>query len=124
MKDELKEFGLKVRYSDNPDAKPIDFEIYDEEDNVAWCWGSNPDDVEVECNHPTVEFMEDEPTGYCPICGATCDCHYEIDEGNVEDYYWSGRRLVPDHWVQTKEVGGIIGKYLKELREKYDAKTI
>ena len=120
MKDKLKEYGLKIRWSDNPDASPIDFSIEDGQDNVCWVWGDTPEDVEVECNHPgqCVAYSDDEPTGYCELCGATCDCHYEIDEGNVEDYYWSGRRLVPTAWTMPKQPGGVIGKYLKELKEK------
>ena len=120
MKDSLAEYDLKVRYNDDPDAEPIDFIIYDDEDNVAWCWGSEPwKDVQVECTHPVVEYDEDEPVGYCHICGASCNYHYEADEGNVEDYHWSGRQKVPHDWVQPKEIGGIIGKYLKELQERW-----
>lgn len=120
MKDALAEYDLRVRNSDAPDAKAIDFEIYDENDNIAFVWGNTPDDVEVECNHPDqcVSYSDDEPTGYCELCGATCDCHYEADVGNVEEFYWSGRRLVPTAWTMPKQPGGVIGKYLKELKEK------
>lgn len=121
MKDALAEYDLKVRYNDDPDGEPIDFIIYDDEDNVAWVWGSEPfNDVQVECNHPAYELEDEEPTAHCPICGATCDCHYEKDEGSVEDYHWSGRQLVPDNnWVMPKTIGGIVGKYLKELQERW-----
>ena len=122
MQEQLKEYDLKILYSDDEDREPIDFTIADDEDNVAWVWGSEPfKDVEVECTHPAqcVVFDDDEPTGYCELCGATCDAHYEMDSGNVEDYYWSGRRLVPTEWCTPKEVGGIIGKHLKELQENW-----
>lgn len=118
MREELEEYDLKVRYNDNPDAEPIDFEIYDDEDNVAWVWGSHPtEDIQVECNHPEqcVVFDDDEPTGYCELCGAKCECHYENDSGNIEDHYWNGRKLVPHEWEEPIEPGGIIGKYLKEM---------
>ena len=119
MQEQLKEYDLKVLYSDDEDHKPIDFTIADDEDNVAWVWGDSSEDVEVECTHPAqcVAFDDDEPTGYCELCGATCDARYEVDSGNVEDYYWSGRRLVPTEWKAPDSPGGVIGKYLKELRQ-------
>ena len=122
MENELKEYGLKVRHSEDSDREPIDFSIEDGEDNIAWVWGSDPwNDVQIECNHPRecVIFDDDEPVGECAICGATCDCHYEADEGNVEDYSWSGRTLVPHEWYPPKKIGGIVGKYLKELQERW-----
>lgn len=122
MEEELKEYGFNVRWSDDPDREPIDFSIEDGEDNIAWVWGSNPfSDVQIECNHPSecVIFDDDEPVGECAICGATCDCHYEADEGNVEDYYWSGRTLVPHEWYPPKKIGGIVGKYLEQLRKEF-----
>ena len=36
MEKELKEYGLTIRESDNPERQLIDFTIEDEEDNVAW----------------------------------------------------------------------------------------
>lgn len=122
MKDALAEYNLKVRYNDAPDAEPIDWIIYDDEDNVAFVWGSEPwKDVQVECNHPDqcIEYDDDEPVGICALCGATCDCHYEVDDGSVEDYAWSGRRLVPTSWAMSKEPGGIIGDYLKDLQKRW-----
>lgn len=120
MEDKLEEYDLKVRYSDNPDAEPIDFEVYDEEDNVAWVWGSTPEDVEVECTHPEqcIEYDDDEPTGICRLCGAKCGGHYEADYGNVENHYWRGRKVVADEWEDPKTPSGIIGEYLKELKER------
>lgn len=119
MKDELREFDLKVRHSDAPDAEPIDLIIYDDDDNVAWVWGVDPSDVQVECTHPDqcVEYDDDEPVGQCALCGASCSAHYEMDAGNVEDYSWSGRRLVPTEWEMPDEPGGIIDDYLKELKQ-------
>lgn len=122
MKDALAEYDLKVRYNEDPDSEPIDIIVYDDEDNVAFVWGSEPwKDVQVECNHPDqcIEYDDDEPVGRCALCGATCDCHYEADNGNVEDYAWSGRRLVPTSWTTLKEPGGIIGDYLKDLQKRW-----
>lgn len=120
MEKELESYDLYFRENDAKDRENIDFIIEDKYDNVAFVWGDTPDDVEVECNHPgqCVSYSDDEPTGYCELCGATCDCHYEADAGNVEDFYWSGRRLVPTEWTMPKQPGGVIGKYLKELKEK------
>lgn len=117
MKDELKAYDLKIRNSDAPDAQLIDFEIYDDEDNVAWVWGDSPDEVEVECTHPAqcVSFDDDEPCGWCELCGATCNAQYLPDVGDVEGYAWSGRCLSAVGWETPDEPGGVIGKYLKEL---------
>lgn len=122
MKDALAEYDLKVRYNEAPDAEPIDWIIYDDEDNVAFAWGSEPwKDVQVECNHPDqcIEYDDDEPVGRCALCGATCETHYEADEGNVEDYAWSGRRQVPTSWTMPNTPGGIIGDYLKDLQKRW-----
>ena len=122
MKDALAEYDLKVRYNEAPDSEPIDIIVYDDEDNVAFAWGSEPwNDVQVECNHPDqcIEYDDDEPVGRCALCGATCETHYEADEGNVEDYAWSGRRQVPTSWTMPKEPGGIIGDYLKDLQKRW-----
>ena len=117
MEEELKKYGLKIRWSDNPDASPIDFSIEDDQDNVCWVWGNSIDDIEVECDHPVVEYDDDETVGECPVCGATCSAHYETDAGNVEDYYWSGRVLTPHEWFPRKTPGGIIGDILKEISD-------
>lgn len=122
MKDALAEYDLKVRYNDSPDSEPIDDIIYDDEDNVAFIWGSEPwRDVQVECNHPDqcIEFDDDEPVGRCALCGATCETHCEVDDGNVEDYYWSGHRQVPTSWAMPDKPGGIIGDYLKDLQKRW-----
>lgn len=120
MEDKLKEYGLKLHENDSPDRYEVDFTIEDDDDNVAWVWGDSPEDVEVECTHPAqcVSFDDDEPCGWCELCGATCDAHYEADNGNVEDYAWSGRELVPTEWVMPKKPGGVIGKYLKKLAKE------
>ena len=120
MEKELKDLGLTILYNEAEDRKPIDFSIADEEDNVCWVWGEKGD-IEVECSHPScaVEYDDDDPVGECAICGATCDCHYEADNGNVEEYAWSGRKLVPHEWYFPKKIGGIVGDYLKELQEKW-----
>lgn len=123
MEKELKDYGLHVEWSEAEDREPIDFEIRDD-NGVLWAtvWGSEPwKDVQIDCDHPAecVEYDDDEPVGHCALCGAECDCHYELDEGNVEDYYWSGRRLVPHEWHMIEKIGGIVGRYLKGLQEKW-----
>lgn len=126
MEEELKKYGLKIHWneSDDPDREPIDFNIEDDMDNVAWVWGSHPtDDIQIECNHPTdhgcVEFGDEDTQGECVLCGATCDWHYEEDDGNVEDYCWKGKTPCIDEWYNPKKIGGIVGKYLKELQERW-----
>ena len=118
MEKELKQYGLHFRESDSPDRDNIDFVIEDENDNVCWVWGDNPRDIEWECTHPIVDFDDNEPVGECLLCGCSCDCHYEADNGNVEDYAWSGRKLVPHEWYPRREIGGIVGDYIKQLREE------
>lgn len=118
MENKLKEYGLNIRESDSIDRDNIDFSIEDKEDNVAWAWGDTFDDVEWECNHAYVDYDENELVGECVLCGATCDCHREADTGNVEDYYWSGQRLVPHEWYAPTKVGGLISEYIEELKEK------
>ena len=119
MEEELNSYGLYLRENDAKDRENIDFVIEDKYDNVAFVWGDSPNNVEWECNHPVVEFNDDEPTGECMLCGAKCDCHYEPDVGNVEDYAWSGRELVPTEWTIPKKPGGIIGDYLKDLQKRW-----
>lgn len=122
MWEKLKEYDLMLCLNESPDSKPIDIVAYDDEDDVvASMYGDSPtDSIQVECTHPSqcVEFDDDEPVGWCALCGASCDCHYELDEGNVEDYFWSGRRLVPTEWTTPKKPGGIFGEYLKELQAR------
>lgn len=118
MEKELKDYGLYFKENDDPNRDNIDFAIGDKEDNVCWVWGETPDNVDWECNHPIVEFDDDEPVGECLLCGSHCDCHYEADIGNVEDYAWSGRRLVPHEWYTRTQIGGLVGKYLEELKGK------
>lgn len=119
MEEELNSYGLYLRENDAKDRENIDFVIEDKYDNVAFVWGDSPNNVEWECNHPVVEYDDDEPVGECMLCGAKCDCHYEADEGNVEDYAWSGRELVPTEWTIPKKPGGIIGDYLKDLQKRW-----
>ena len=124
MEEELKKYGLQIEWniSDDPDKEPIDFSIEDKHDNIAWVWGSEPfNDVQCECNHPyeCTEFGDEDKQGECLLCGATCDWHYEDDSGNVEDYHWEGQTPCIDEWYKPKKIGGIIGKYLKELQARW-----
>ena len=114
MENKLKDFGLELRESDNPDRQLIDFDICDEQDNVAWIWGDSLDDVEVECTHPyqCIEWGDEDEQGECKLCGATCDWHYEEDsEGN--------RVREPQEWYSPRYTEGLIDEYIKELRGKW-----
>lgn len=102
---ELEELELSIRESDAPDRKPVDFTIEDDVDNVAWVWG-DADSYEVECNHPHIEWEDDETQGYCPLCGKYCDWHRE-----VADEYGHLER-VPHQWYEGD--GGAIKKIVKE----------
>lgn len=113
MEEKLEEYGLNIRWSDNPNRELIDFSIEDARDNIAWVWGKTFDDVEVECNHPyeCIDFGDGEEMGECLLCGATCDYYYEEDdEGN--------HIPEPSDWYRPRSVEGFIGEYLKELKEK------
>lgn len=114
MEKELKEYGLTLRESDSPDREVIDFEICDGDDNVAWVWGGTPDDVEVECDHPyeCIEWGDDDERGVCPLCGATCDWHYEEEDGHeVRE---------PHNWHAPGKPSGLIGEYIEQLRKLVD----
>lgn len=114
MKDELKEYGLHVEHSQESEKEAIDFEIRDDHDELyVTVWGNHPiDDVQIDCNHDIVEYDDDETVGECVLCGATCDWHKEDNgEGHQE--------RVPHEWYHPKKIGGIVGKYLKELQERW-----
>lgn len=114
MLDELKAYGLTLRESDSPDRDLVDFVIEDGGDSVASVWGNKPDDVDFECNHPyqCIEFGDDrEEQGECLLCGSWCDWHGVPNE-NGHAY------PEPHEWYPRRTVGGIIGKYLTELKEK------
>ena len=116
MEEELKELGLNMCWSDDPNRDPIDFTIDDGYDNVCWVWGKTPEDVEIECNHPAVDYNYDKEhhQGRCEICGAWCDVRtrtnyddgYRIDEPYAEEWY------VPNR------IGGIVGEYINGLRKE------
>ena len=116
----LKEFGLNIRESDNPERLPIDFAIEDEDDNIAWVWGHNLDDVQVECNHALVAYGNEDKQGECVICGDHCDWHYEHDDCSIEDQHWVSKECVPHQWYKAEKPGGFIGEYLKRLEVKND----
>lgn len=118
MEDELKTYGLHVEYSQGDAYKdePISFEIRDKQgDLYATVWGSEPwHDVQIDCEHPAIEFDDDETQGECAICGATCTWHeVEIADG---DGYTSFDRI-PDDWTTPEKIGGIVGRHLKKLQE-------
>lgn len=112
MLNELNDYDLTLRESDSPDREPVDFAIEDGDDNVAYVWGVKPDDVDWECNHPyqCIEFGDDrDEQGECLLCGSWCDFHYSPDD--------EGHGVPEPHeWYPRKTVGGLIGKYLEELK--------
>lgn len=116
MEEALKEYDLHIVQSNKKDRMPIDFEIRDSYDTFCTeVWGKTPDDVEITCEHPAVEFDDDETVGECPICGATCDWHYE---SSADDGYVIQER-VPHDWHIPEKIGGIVGKYLQELEKEW-----
>lgn len=135
VEQEIKDMGLLVRESDNPDREKIDFSIEDGNDNIAWVWGNgevvcvdNKEydlDYEVECDHAVIEYDDDETVGQCLVCGKYCDWHYEsewLDGGHDEDGNCIGQtieRRVPHEWHNGD--GGIIKKYIEEkyIEEDY-----
>lgn len=121
VSEQLKEYGLAVRESDSPERDIVDFSIEDGEDDVATIWGNNVDDVDWECNHPyeCIDFGNDiEEQGECLLCGSYCDWHRVPDE-NTPGY------PEPHEWYPRRDVGGLIGEYLEELKgkEQYDYST-
>lgn len=117
MEEALADYDLHIEQSTAEDREPIDFEIKDN-DGKTWAavWGSWPiEDVEVECEHPATEFDDDEHVGECPICGAWATWHWEEYS---DDGYLCKERVV-DSYEPQKKIGGIVGKYLKELQERW-----
>lgn len=112
MEKELEEYDLRIVESEKEDRCPVDFEIRDNYNTFcAEVWGEDAEDMQIVCEHPTVEFDDDETVGECPVCGATCTWHWDI---SADDGYVVKDRVV-DSWEQPKEIGGIVGKYLKDL---------
>ena len=114
MEQKFKDLGLFVVWSDAKDRQPIDFSIADEDDNIAWVWGANPNDVDWECNHPYefIEFGDDrEEQGECLLCGSYCDWHGVADENGYTT-------PEPHEWYPRRDVGGLIGEYLEELKNE------
>lgn len=126
MEDKLKEYGLHLRELDSPERLPIDFYIEDDEDNICWVWGADAGSVDIECNHPTecIEYGDDDEQGECKLCGAKCDWHWVhdvVDDGYDADgeyYAKEGEVREITDWYYPKKVGGIVGRYLKQLQEK------
>lgn len=106
--DKLKDMGYTLYESEAPDRQLVDFDVSDGEDNVAWVWGDRLDDVDWECSHPEVEYVDDETQGECVLCGSWCDFRYEEDD--------QGNKVPEPHeWYPRRSPGGLIGEYLKEL---------
>lgn len=110
---ELMVYGLKLVESDDLNRQKIDFVLQDEEDNIFWCWGEQPNDVDWECNHPyqCIDFGDSNEKCECLLCGSFGDYHYDKDE--------EGHDVPEPHeWYPRRDVGGLIGEYLKELERK------
>lgn len=113
INEDLKEYDLHMESHKSTPVLLIDFEIKnDKGETYAEVWGSNPfDDCEVSCYHDISEFDDDETVGECPLCGTTCNWIWVHDE--------DGKHREPYQWTKSEEIGGIIGKYLKELRKTW-----
>lgn len=132
---ELEKFDLTLsrreyrgNSSDPDDYEPIDFTIQDKSDDLVWVWGSHPtDDVAIECWHPDecIEWGDDDERGVCQLCGAECDWHYEddvVDEGHDEEGDYTAKAMqirVPDCWILPLRIGGLVGKYLRQMARKW-----
>ena len=116
MEDRLKEYDLHVEWSEAEDKEAIDFEIRDNHDELyATVWGSEPfNDVQIDCEH-IAEYDDDETVGECPICGALCYWHWQE---SADDGYTIKER-VPHNWIRPNKIGGIVGRHLKELQERW-----
>ena len=118
MEDRLKEYDMRIEHSEAEDREPIDFEIRDDKTDelIATVWGSEPfNDVQIDCNHDIYAIDDDDLQGECLICGASCDWHYQT---SADDGYVIKERI-PHEWYFPKKIGGLVGEYLKELKEKW-----
>jgi hypothetical protein len=113
MEEKLAEYGLHAEWSEAKDREPIDFEIRDDQDELwATVWGNWPvQDIQIDCDHPVVEFEDDEQVGVCPVCGATCTWHWDV---SADDGY-EVKEKIPDQWTRTEHIGGIVGESLDRL---------
>lgn len=100
-------------------TEPIQFTVNDNDGEViAEVWGSEPwKDIQVECNHPEgyIEYGDENECGECPVCGSQCYWHYQE---SADDGYTIQERIV-DEWLPVEEYGGMIGRYLNNLRKEF-----
>ena len=116
MQEELKEYDLHIVESEKGDRYPVDFEIRDNYNTFcAEVWGEDAEDMQIVCEHPTVEFDDDEYVGECPLCGAWATWHWQE---SADDGYTVKEQVV-DTWDYQEVPGGILGKYLEELKKKW-----
>lgn len=116
LEGDLEEYDLQVKYSMKDDRYPIDFKIVEEDGTYcAEVWGDDPHYVNVECEHPRLEFSDDECVGECPVCGQTCFWHWETtSDGNC-----IMKERVVDEWLtRERNNTGIIGKEIERLLER------
>ena len=115
MEEQLKEHYLHIEQNEKPNKYPIDFEIKDKQGKLwAAVWGESVNDIEIECDHPAVEFDDDEHVGECVVCVAWTTWHWEKYN---DDGYPCYERIV-DSYIPQKEPGGIIKEYLKKLEQE------
>lgn len=104
------------RDKDDLDFYPVDFVVRDAHDEpLAWVWGSKEGGVEVECSHKP-RFTDEDERGWCPICGATCDWHYESVD---EDGQLLKERVISEWYVSDKDLAKEDTVISKTLEEQY-----
>ena len=111
----LESYGIKISQSKDNDRSLIDFALQDKnaDEEYANVWGDSYTDVDWECNHPyqCIDFGDGEEQCECALCGSFGDYHYEEDD--------EGHKVPEPHeWYPRRDVGGLIGEYLKELQGK------
>lgn len=107
----LEPYGLRVYENDAPDRQLVDISVGDKEGSIATVWGDSYSDLDFECDHPNIciEFSNSDEQCQCMLCGAYGDWHYEEDD--------KGNQVPEPHeWYPRRDLGGLMGQYLKELQ--------
>ena len=103
-----------LEYPENKNEKQIQVMDSGTKETYANIWIDNlGNEIETECDHAFVEYGDDETVGECPICGATCDWHWQE---SADDGY-TIKEQIPHDWHKPEKTGGIIGEYLKNIKE-------
>lgn len=115
--------GIRFEESEAPDRETVDFDVRDSEtdERYATVWGSGEivavdderyePDIEIDCDHPFIEWGDDDERGVCEICGATCDWHWVKDVSDMGEY----TRVVDDREITEWHCayGGAIKEYME-----------